>query len=106
FWISQQLREAFPYDDKHKYLIHDRDAKFGDAANEAIAAIGLWPARTSFRSPWQNGIAERWVASCRRDLLDHIIPFNEKHLKRLIAEYVYYYHGDRTYLGLDKDTPD
>jgi putative transposase len=106
FWISQQLREAFPYDDKHKYLIHDRDAKFGDAANEAIAAIGLWPARTSFRSPWQNGIAERWVASCRRDLLDHIIPLNEKHLKRLIAEYVYYYHGDRTHLGLDKDTPD
>jgi transposase InsO family protein len=106
FWISQQLREAFPYDQRHRYLVHDRDAKFGDAVNEAIAAIGLLPARTSFRSPWQNGIAERWVASCRRDLLDHIIPLNEKHLKRLLAEYVHYYHGDRTHLGLDKDTPD
>jgi putative transposase len=106
FWISQQLREAFPYDQRHRYLVHDRDAKFGDAVNEAIAAIGLLPARTSFRSPWQNGIAERWVASCRRDLLDHIIPLNEKHLKRLVAEYVHYYHGDRTHLGLDKDTPD
>ncbi|HZI57854.1 MAG TPA: integrase, partial [Verrucomicrobiae bacterium] len=51
-------------------------------------------------------IAERWVASCRRDFLDHIIPLNEKHLKRLVAEYVHYYHGDRTHLGLDKDTPD
>ncbi|HZI58147.1 MAG TPA: integrase core domain-containing protein [Verrucomicrobiae bacterium] len=106
FWISQQLREAFPYDQRHRYLVHDRDAKFGDAVNETIAAIGLMSTKTSLRSPWQNGIAERWVASCRRDFLDHIIPLNEKHLKRLVAEYVHYYHGDRTHLGLDKDTPD
>ena len=106
-WIAQQLREAFPYDDdKHKFLIHERDAKFGEVVNEVASAIGLSPTRTSFRSPWQNGIAERWVSSCRRDLLDHIIPLNEKHLKRLVAEYVHYYHGDRTHLGLDKDTPD
>jgi transposase InsO family protein len=105
-WTVQQLREAFPYDDKHKFLIHDRDAKFGEVVNEAASAIGLSPTRTSFRSPWQNGIAERWVSSCRRDLLDHIIPLNKKHLKRLVAEYVHYYHSDRTHLGLDKDTPD
>jgi putative transposase len=105
FRISQQLREAFPYDQRHRYLVHDRDAKFGDAVNEAIAAIGLLPARTSFRSPWQNGIAERWVGSCRRDLLDHVIPLNAKHLKRLLLEYIRYYHEDRTHLGLKKDTP-
>jgi transposase InsO family protein len=104
-WIAQQLREAFPYDDKHRYLIHDRDAKFGEVVNEAASAIGLSPTRTSFRSPWQNGIAERWVGSCRRDLLDHVIPLNEKHLKRLLSEYIRYYHKDRTHLGLKKDTP-
>jgi putative transposase len=105
FWISQQLREAFPYDRCHKHLIHDRDSKFGDSVSTAVQAIGLTAIRTSFRSPWQNGVAERWVGSCRRDLLDHVIPLNERHLKRLLSEYVRYYHSDRTHLGLDKDTP-
>jgi putative transposase len=63
------------------------------------------PARTCFESPWQNGVAERWVESCRRNLLDHIIALNERHLKRLLSEYVCYYHEDRTHLGLGKGTP-
>ena len=63
------------------------------------------PVRTSFESPWQNGVAERWIESCRRDLLDHIIAVNERHLKRLLSEYVRYYHEDRTHLGLGKGTP-
>jgi transposase InsO family protein len=104
-WITQQLREAFPYDQRHRYLIHDRDAKFGDAVSAAVSAIGLKAVRTSFRSPWQNGVAERWVGSCRRDLLDHVIPLSERHLKRLLSEYVRYYHADRTHMGLAKDTP-
>ena len=61
--------------------------------------------RTIVEVPWQNGVAERWVGSCRRDLLDHVIVLNERHLKRLMAEYVRYYHHDRTHLGLAKDTP-
>jgi transposase InsO family protein len=105
FWITQQLREAFPYDMKHKYLLHDRDAKFGNQVGEAVAALTLKSVRTSFRSPWQNGIAERWVGSCRRELLDHVIALNERHLKRLLSEYVRYYHEHRTHLGLKKDTP-
>ena len=63
------------------------------------------PVRTSFDSPWQNGVAERWVESCRRDLLDHVIAMNERHLKRLLSDYVRYYHEDRTHLGLGKGTP-
>lgn len=50
-------------------------------------------------------MAERWVGSCRRDLLDHVIVLNERHLKRLLKEYVAYYHDDRTHLGLSKETP-
>ena len=64
---------------------------------ETIACV-----RTSIRSPWQNGVAARWVGSCRRDLLDHIIALNERHLKRLLADYVRYYHEDRTHMGLAK----
>src|SRR5260370_15675401 len=53
-----------------------------------------------------NGVAERWVGSCRRDLLDHIVALNERHVKRLLLEYVRYHHEDRTHLGLEKGTPD
>jgi transposase InsO family protein len=66
---------------------------------------GSEPTRTAFRSPWQNGVAERWVGSCRRDLLDDVIILNQRHLKRLMSSYVLYYHEDRTHLGLAKDTP-
>ena len=67
--------------------------------------FGIKPKRTSFRSPWQNGVAERFVGNCRRDLLDHVIILNERHLKRLMSEYVRYYHEDRTHLALAKETP-
>ena len=89
----------------YKYMIFDRDAKFGPEAIAAVKVIGSTPKRTSFRSPWQNGVAERWIESCRRDLLDHVILLNERHLKRLLAEYVCYYHEDRTHLSLNKETP-
>jgi transposase InsO family protein len=105
-WIIQQLREAFPFEASHQYLIFDRDQKFGFEVIAAVKATRIIPKRTSFRSPWQNGIAERWVGSCRRDLLDHIVALNERHLKRLLSEYVRYHHEDRTHLGLEKGTPD
>src|SRR5271170_6397976 len=105
-WIIQQLREAFPSAASRKYLIFDRDQKFGFEVIAAVKATRIIPKRTSFRRPWQNGIAERWVGSCRRDLLHHIVALNERHLKRLLLAYVRYHHEDRTHLGLEKATPD
>jgi hypothetical protein len=71
----------------------------------AIRSMKIDPVQTSYQSPWQNGVAERWIESCRRDLLDHVIPITEQHLKRLLADYVRYYHEVRTHLGLEKETP-
>ena len=104
-WVTQQMREAFPYDSAPKYLIFDRGAHFNEEVVETIKSFGIEPKRTSFQSPWQNGVAERFVGSCRRDLLDHVIVLNERHLKRLMTEYIRYYHEDRTHLGLSKETP-
>lgn len=104
-WVIQQLREAFPYRSAPRFLIFDRDAKYGLEVPMAVRSMSMRPVRTSFQSPWQNGVAERWVASCRRDLLDHVIAFDERHLKRLLYDYVHYYHEDRTHLGLSKETP-
>jgi len=56
-------------------------------------------------SSWQNGLAERWIGSCRRELLDHVIIINRNHLHRLLEEYIDYYHQDRTHYHLDKDPP-
>ena len=104
-WGIQQLREAFPYDSAPGYLIFDRGPQFNDEVIETVKSLGIQPRRTSFRSPWQNGIAAHWVCTCRRDLLDHVIVLNRRHLKRLMNEYVLYYLEDRTHLALEKGTP-
>jgi len=104
-WVVQQLREAFPCGSAPRFLLFDRDGKYGFEVSAAIRSLRITPVRTSFESPWQNGIAERWVESCRKDLLDYVIAVNERHLKRLLSEYVRYYHEDRTHLGLGKGTP-
>jgi len=61
--------------------------------------------RTAYRSPWQNGVAERWVGSCRREVLDHVIVLNESHLRRLVRDYLKYYYDDRIHDALKKETP-
>ena len=105
FWIVQQLRQAFPESCPYRYAILDRDGKFGDEVTELLAATGMNPTRISPASPWQNGIAERWIGSCRRELLDHLIVLNETHLRRLMQQYISYYHADRIHDSLEKDTP-
>jgi putative transposase len=63
------------------------------------------PARASFRSPWQNGVAERLVATVRRELLDHVIVLDEHHLRRPLDSFIDYYNRDRTHLGVGEDSP-
>jgi transposase InsO family protein len=104
-WIVQQLREAFPFDAIPKFLVFDHDAKYGFEVPAAVRSMKITTVQTSIGCPWQNGVAERWVGSCRRDLLDQLIPLNERHLKRLLSDYIAYYHDDRTHLGLGKETP-
>src|SRR5438270_533702 len=104
-WIAQQLREAFPYESAPSFLLFDHDQKYGLEVPAALRSLQITAVQTSIQSPWQNGVAERWVGSCRRDLLDHIIALNERHLKRLLAAYTSYYHDDCMHLGLHKETP-
>ncbi len=80
-----------------KYMIHDRGTNFSPLVRDTLKGLGIESVRTSYRSPWQNGVAERWAGSCRRELLNHVIVLNEKHLLKLLAEYVRYYNEDRTH---------
>lgn len=82
----------------------DHDSKFSGDVEAFLKDSGLKAVRTGIRSPWQNGVAERWVESIRREMLDHVIPLNAAHLFRLSQEYIRYYHEDRTHIALNKDT--
>ena len=104
-WVLQQLREALPEAGQYRYAIFDRDSKFDAGVVTFLKATGLKPKRTSVQAPWQNGIAERWVGSCRREILDHVIALNEEHLRRLVRNYIDYHHEDRIHDALAKDTP-
>jgi transposase InsO family protein len=104
-WVVQQLREAFPEAGPYRYVILDRDAKFDRDVISFLKSTGLKPKRTSRRAPWQNGTAERWIGSCRREILDHLIALNEQHLRRIVRDYIRYHHEDRIHDSLDKDTP-
>lgn len=106
-WVAQQLKEATPFGYQPKYLIHDNDSSFvSKNLQEFLANSGIKSVRTTFRSPWQNGICERTVGILRRELLDHVIPFNEAHLYRLLREYVLgYYNPVRTHQGVNRQSP-
>lgn len=104
-WIIGQLREAFPLDTAPRYLIFDGDRKFRGRVETAVKNMGIEPTRTAYRSPWQNGVAERLVGSIRRELLEHVVVANENHLRRLLGDYKDYYSNDRCHLALGKDSP-
>ncbi len=80
--------------------LFDRDRKFGREVRTFLKASGIKTVRTSVRSPWQGGVAERSVGSIRREMLDHVIPLNERHLLRLGQDCIRFYHEDRTHIGL------
>ena len=105
--VLQQLREATPFGMQPKYLIHDNDNIFASKdLQKFLANSKITSVRTSYRSPWQNGICERTVGILRRELLDHIIPFNEGHLGSLLGEYIDgYYNPSRTHQGIERQTP-
>ncbi len=104
-WVGQQIVEAFPWDTAPRYLLRDRDKIYGDRFRRRVSSLLIKEVLTAPRSPWQNPYVERIIGSIRRDCLDHVIVFNERHLKRILSSYFDYYHRWRTHLGLAMDTP-
>jgi putative transposase len=105
-WLARQMTEAFPWDTAPRYLLRDRDASYGGAFRYRVKAIGIKEVITAPRSPWQNPYVERIIGSIRRECLDHIIIFNERHLRNVLSSYFQYHHKTRTHLSLDKDCPE
>jgi transposase InsO family protein len=105
-WIAGQVIDAFPWDEAPRHLLRDRDGAFGPAYTRRIRAMRIRDHPTAPRSPWQNGYVERLIGSIRRESLDHLIVFDEAHLRRVLKKYASYYNLVRTHLSLDKNAPD
>lgn len=105
-WVIQQLREATGFGVQPRYIVRDNDRIYGSGVPTFLKNAGIREIRTAFKSPWQNPYAERVVGTLRRELLDHVIPVNERHLHKLLREYVEnYYHPVRTHSSLDRRPP-
>ena len=104
-WIAQQVTEACGWESAPHYLIRDRDRVYGEAFTRRVRAMGIRDRPTAPRSPWENGHAERLIGSIRRECLDHVIVFGERHLRHVLRSYARYYNGVRTHLSLAKDSP-
>ncbi len=105
-WIARQVSEAFPWDTAPEYLIRDRDGAYGEVFRRRLRSMGIRDRPTAPRSPWQNSYVERLIGSVRRECLDHMIIFDEGHLRRVLRDYADYYNKFRTHLSLAKNTPD
>lgn len=106
-WVAQQIRESTPFGKVPEHMIHDNDTILTAALVQALLDnSNIKVKKTSYRSPWQNGTCERVIGILRAELLNHVIPFNEKHLKYLLGQYFNkYYHTERTHQGIGCQTP-
>jgi transposase len=111
-WVAQQARQlAWSFAEQLtpcRFLIHDRDSKFGRAFDEVFRSEGIEIIRTPFRAPKANAFAERWVGTVRRDCLDWILIARKRQLEHVLRIYVEHYNCHRPHraLALTPPTPD
>jgi transposase InsO family protein len=104
-WIARQLTEAYGWEPAPGHIIRDRDCVYGASFKRRLRAMGIRDRPIAPRSPWQNGYAERLIGSIRRECLDHVVVFDERHVRRILLSYMEYYNGARSHLSLNKDAP-
>ena len=87
-WMARQLTEACGWEWTPKYIVHGRDSVYGEIFTRRLRAMGI-----------------RDRGSIRRECLDHVVVFGERHLRHVLFSYMHYYNGARTHLSLSKDAP-
>jgi putative transposase len=106
-WTANQIVQTFPWESAPRYLLRDRDGIYGAVFRDRVRHLGIKEVIIARRSPWQSPYVERVIGTLRRELLDHVIVLNERHLRRLLRRFIdEYYHPYRTHLSLGKDAPE
>src|SRR3977135_1799090 len=104
-WIANQLTEACGWEQAPRYLIRDPHRAYVEVFIRRLRSINIRDRPTSPRSPWENGYAERLIGSIRRECLDHVVVFGERHLRHILLSYMSYHNQARTHLSVNKDAP-
>ena len=105
-WTTQQFREALPTEHEYRFLIHDRDSIYSMELVEQIRSMGLLVVKIPARAPKANALCERLIGTIRRECLDLMIPFGEKHVRRILRDYVRHYNEGRPHSSLGPGIPD
>ena len=105
-WTAQQFRMVVSGDQPHRWIIHDRDRIYSDGVDATVAAMGLTILKTPVRAPQANAFCERLIGTIRRECLDWVIPLNEQHVRRVLAEWVARYNHGRPHASLGPGIPD
>jgi transposase InsO family protein len=105
-WTAQQFRMIVPGDELHRFVIHDRDSIYSEGVDRTLRAMGLRVLKTPDWSPQANAHCERLIGTIRRECLDFVIPLNERHLRRVLTEWVAHYNHGRSHASLGPGIPD
>jgi putative transposase len=105
-WTIQQFRNGLPLDVACRFVVHDRDAIFAPAVDDALGSMSLAILRTPPRAPQANAYCERFIGTARRECLDWIIPLNERHLRHVLAEWMTHYNAERPHSARGPGLPD
>jgi hypothetical protein len=105
-WIAQHLPQATPYGQTRRFLIRDRDSKYGQAFGRAATASSIEILNTPYRAPKANAICERFLGDVRRECLDHVLILRGRHLCRVIKEYVRFFNQARPHQGIEQRIPE
>ncbi|MER6512071.1 integrase core domain-containing protein [Nonomuraea sp. NPDC001636] len=108
-WVTQAIRNlVMDLEDggcRARFVIRDRDGKFPTLVEEILASIGIQAVLTGIRTPRTNSIMERWLQTCRHELLDRCLLWNERHLRHALGEYEKFYNQHRAHQALDQAAP-
>jgi len=105
-WVAQHLREATPFGMTPRFLIHDNDHTFGPEFTRVATTSGIDLLRTPYRAPRANALCKRFLGSVRRECLDHLLILHERHLSRVLREYVAYVTNERPHQGINHAIPE
>ena len=105
-WTAQKLREATPFGERPRFLIRDNDSKYASSFARVAVSSGIEVLRTPYRAPRANAFCERFLGSVRRECLGHILILSERHLHRVVKEYVEYYNSARPHQGIGQAIPE
>jgi putative transposase len=108
-WVVQQARQlAWKLQDgeiQARFLIRDRDTKFTTGFDEVFRSEGMEVIPLPYRVPVANSFAERFVGTARRELLDHLLIFGQRHLEHVLREFIEHYHEERPHQGIEQRVP-